>query len=171
VTSSKPSASKIGVTSLIVISLLQFGQMSTVGTTEHASLVLMTFPFARQNVGAAKRLTLEWVPANLKSKSWKLAGLFCDSDSIAKIVRLLSARVEENECCRSLRSYPLQMLAFRSRQPRPGRLPRCLKGVRPRSPPSAHEHRRFTQKGVVVDLLDEEIRYIGARDESACPLT
>jgi hypothetical protein len=103
VTSSKPSASKIGVTSLIVISLLQFGQISTVGTTEHASLALMTFPFARQNVGAVKRLTLEWVPANLKSKSWKLAASFCDSGSIANIVRLLSARVEENECCRSLR--------------------------------------------------------------------
>jgi hypothetical protein len=25
------------------------------------------------------------------------------------------------------------------------------------------------QKGVVVDLLDEEIRYVGARDEPACP--
>src|SRR5258708_29569990 len=39
----------------------------------------MTFPFARHNVGAAKRLTLEWVPANLKSKSWKLARSLCDS--------------------------------------------------------------------------------------------
>src|SRR5437868_3102426 len=25
------------------------------------------------------------------------------------------------------------------------------------------------QKGVVVDLLDEEIRYVGARDEAPCP--
>src|SRR6266481_7421520 len=25
------------------------------------------------------------------------------------------------------------------------------------------------QKGVIVDLLDEEIRYVGARDEPACP--
>src|SRR6266702_4790175 len=107
-TSSKPSARKIGVTSLIVISLLQFGQISTVGTTDHASLLLMTFPFARQNVGAAKRLTLEWVPASLKSKSWKLAGSLCDSGSIANILRLLSARVEENECRRSPRWYPLQ---------------------------------------------------------------
>jgi hypothetical protein len=55
VTSSKPSARKIGVTSLIVISLLQFGQISTVGTTEHAGLVLMTFPFARRNVGASEK--------------------------------------------------------------------------------------------------------------------
>jgi hypothetical protein len=27
---------------------------------------------------------------------------------------------------------------------------------------SAREHRRLMQKGVVVDLLDEEIRYVGA---------
>ena len=43
------------MTSLIVISLLQFGQISIVGTTEHASLVLMTFPFARRNVGASEK--------------------------------------------------------------------------------------------------------------------
>jgi hypothetical protein len=49
------SARKMGVTSLIVISLLQFGQISTVGTTEHAGLVLMTFPFARRNVGASEK--------------------------------------------------------------------------------------------------------------------
>jgi len=36
---------------------------------------------------------------------------------------------------------------------------------------SAHEHRRLMQKGVVVDLLDEEIRHVGARDEPACPAT
>ena len=46
--------------------------------------------------------------------------------------------------------------------------------VRPRSPAAAafalaREHRRLIQKGVVVDLLVEEIRYIGARDEPACP--
>jgi hypothetical protein len=34
---------------------------------------------------------------------------------------------------------------------------------------SAREHRRLMQKSVVVDLLDEEIRHVGARDESACP--
>ena len=83
------------MTCVIDISLLQFGQLSIVGTTEHARLVLMTLPFARQNVGASKRLTLDWVPVSLKSKSWKLAGSLCDSGSIAKIVRLLSARVEE----------------------------------------------------------------------------
>jgi hypothetical protein len=26
------------------------------------------------------------------------------------------------------------------------------------------------QKGVVVDLLDEEIRHVGPRDETACPV-
>jgi GcrA cell cycle regulator len=44
----------------------------------------------------------------------------------------------------------------------------------PRSPAaaafaSAREHRRLAQKRVVVDLLNEEIRYIGARNEPACP--
>jgi integrase len=34
---------------------------------------------------------------------------------------------------------------------------------------SAREHRRLMQKSVVVDLLDEEIRHVGARDESARP--
>jgi hypothetical protein len=43
------------VTCVIDISLLQFGQISIVGTTEHARLVLMTFPFAQQNVGASKK--------------------------------------------------------------------------------------------------------------------
>src|SRR6516164_60790 len=37
-TCSKPSARKIGVTWVTVISLLQFGQISMVGTTEKASL-------------------------------------------------------------------------------------------------------------------------------------
>ena len=56
------------MTCVIDISLLQFGQLSIVGTTEHARLVLMTLPFARQNVEASKRLTLDWVPVSLKSK-------------------------------------------------------------------------------------------------------
>src|SRR6266487_5905982 len=34
---------------------------------------------------------------------------------------------------------------------------------------SAREHRRLIQKSVVVDLLHEEIRYVRARDETACP--
>ena len=34
---------------------------------------------------------------------------------------------------------------------------------------SARENRRLVQKGVVVDLFDEEIRHVGARDEPACP--
>jgi hypothetical protein len=42
-TSSKPSASNIGVACVIVISLLQFGQSSIVGTAEQASLLLMSF--------------------------------------------------------------------------------------------------------------------------------
>jgi hypothetical protein len=46
---------------LIDISLLQFGQISIVGTAEPARLVLMTFPFARQNVVGEQKLTLDWV--------------------------------------------------------------------------------------------------------------
>src|SRR6266567_9387803 len=47
--------------------------------------------------------------------------------------------------------------------------------MRPRSPAAAafalaREHRRLMQKGVVVDLLDEKIRHVGARDEPACPI-
>src|SRR5438105_1460487 len=41
--------------------------------------------------------------------------------------------------------------------------------IQGRSRQSAREYRRLTQKGVVVDLLDEKIRHVGARDESACP--
>ena len=36
---------------------------------------------------------------------------------------------------------------------------------------SAREHRRLMQKRVVVDLLDDEIRHVGARYETACPVT
>jgi hypothetical protein len=65
------------------------------------------------------------------------------------------------------------MLAFRSRPPRPGRLPRCLKGVRPRSPTlellhCGDEHsRRFGEKlrrledglepGCNAERLDDDI--------------
>src|SRR5216683_5362633 len=46
--------------------------------------------------------------------------------------------------------------------------------MRPRNPAagafaSAREHRRLMQKGVVVDLLDEEICDVCARNEPACP--
>jgi hypothetical protein len=36
---------------------------------------------------------------------------------------------------------------------------------------SAREHRCLMQKSIVVDLLNEEICYVGARDEPACPAT
>jgi hypothetical protein len=84
------------MTCVIDISRLQSGQLSIVGTTKHARLVLMTLPFARQNVGASKRLTLDWVPASLKSKSWNWLGRFATRGSITKImVRLLSTIVEQ----------------------------------------------------------------------------
>src|SRR5262249_27479482 len=85
-TFSKPSTSRIGVTCVIDISLLQFGQISIAGTTEHARLVLMTFPFARQNVGASKRLTLDWVPVSLKSRSWSWLGRFATAARSPKLL-------------------------------------------------------------------------------------
>jgi hypothetical protein len=72
------------MTCVIDISLLQFGQFSIVGTTEHARLVLMTLPFARQNVGASKRLTLDWVPGQSEKQELELARSLCDSGSITK---------------------------------------------------------------------------------------
>ena len=35
---------------------------------------------------------------------------------------------------------------------------------------STREHRCLVQKGVVADLLDEEIRHVATRDEPACPV-
>ena len=64
------------MTCVIAISLLQFGQISIVGTTELGKLMLMTLPYARQNVGASKRLTQDWVPVNLKRRSWNWPGRF-----------------------------------------------------------------------------------------------
>jgi hypothetical protein len=57
--------------------------------------VLMTLPFARQNVGASKRLTLDWVPVSLKSKSWNWLGRFATAAITKIIVRLLSTTVEQ----------------------------------------------------------------------------
>src|SRR5262249_15705161 len=81
VTSSKPSARKIGVTSVIVISLLQFGQISIVGTTEHASLVLMMFPFARRNVGASKEAHPGVGACQSEKQELRTARSLCDSGS------------------------------------------------------------------------------------------
>ena len=81
------------MTCVIDISLLQFGQLSIVGTTEHARLVLMTLPFARQNVGASKRLTLDWVPVSLKSRSW--GGKVALRQRLVRSITLLSTTVEK----------------------------------------------------------------------------
>jgi hypothetical protein len=62
---------------------------------EHASVVLMTFSFARQNVGASKRLTLDSVPVSLKSKSWNWPGRFATAAPFVKFINLLFARVEK----------------------------------------------------------------------------
>jgi hypothetical protein len=76
------------VTCVIDISVLQSGQISIDGTTGHAKLALMTLPFPRQNVGAYKRLTLDWVPVSLKSWSWNWLGRFATA---ARSPRLLCA--------------------------------------------------------------------------------
>jgi hypothetical protein len=56
VTSSRSPAKKTGLAFDIVISPLQFGQISVIGTTERAVMVLMMFPFARTNVRSSKRI-------------------------------------------------------------------------------------------------------------------
>jgi hypothetical protein len=48
-----------------------------------------------------------------------------------------------------------------------GRRPR---GPAPRSRKGAREHRRLMQRGVVINLRDQEIRDVGARDEPASPV-
>ena len=84
------------MTCVIDISLLQFGQLSIVGTTEHARLVLMTFPFAQQNVGASKKAHPGLGACRSEKLELELARSLCDSGSITKIiVRLLSTRVEQ----------------------------------------------------------------------------
>ena len=54
-TPSKPSTRRIGMICVIDISLLQFGQLSIVGTTEDARLVLMSLSPDRMS-GRAKGL-------------------------------------------------------------------------------------------------------------------
>ena len=83
------------MTCVIDISLLQFGQISIVGTTEHARLVLMTFPFAQQNVGASKKAHPGLGACQSEKLELELARSLCDSGSITNIVCLLSTRVEK----------------------------------------------------------------------------
>ena len=122
------------MTSVIVISLLQFGQISIVGTTEHASLMLMMFPFARRNVGASEKAhpgvgacqsekqELRTGPVALRQR---LDRQHC-APIICKSREKMTAAVR---ACRRAGTR-LQLLAFRSRSPRPGRLPWCLKAWR-----------------------------------------
>src|SRR6516164_6827929 len=116
------------------ISLLQFGQISIVGTTEHASLVLMMFPFARRNVGASEeahpgvgacqseKQELRTGPVALRQR--------LDREHCAPII--CKSREKMTAAVRACRraGTRLQLLAFRSRSPRPGRLPWCLKAWR-----------------------------------------
>ena len=84
------------MTCVIDISLLQFGQLSIVGTTEHARLVLMTLPFARQNVGGEQKAHPGLGACQSEKQKLELARSLCYSGSITKIiVRLLSTTVEQ----------------------------------------------------------------------------
>jgi hypothetical protein len=96
------------MTCVIDISLLQFGQLSIVGTTEHARLVLMTLPFARQNVAASKRLTLDRVPVSLKSKSWNWLGRFATA---ARSPILLCANYPQESSRKETGYYAIGCLA------------------------------------------------------------
>jgi hypothetical protein len=74
---------KIGVTSDIVISPLQFRQISVIGTMERASLELMIFPFAQTNVGGEQTKVHPGSGACRSEKQeLKLARSLCDSGSI-----------------------------------------------------------------------------------------
>jgi len=64
--------------------LLQFGQISIVGTTEHASVVLKTFPSPDKMSGRAKRLTLGLGAWQSEKQELELARSLCDSGSIIK---------------------------------------------------------------------------------------
>src|SRR5256886_17418862 len=111
----------------MVISLLQFGQISIVGTTEHASLALMTFPSARRNVGASEKAhpglgacqsekqELRTGPVALRQR--------LDRQYCAPIIRKRRGKMTAAvpACRRAGTSLPLPV--FRSRPPRPGRLP------------------------------------------------
>src|SRR5262249_59030270 len=99
-TSSKPSARKVGVTCATIISLLQFGQISMVGTTKQASLVLMTRSF-RLTTCRGKKAHPGLGVCESEKQELRLARSPCDSGSIKSIVRLILKRVEENERHRS----------------------------------------------------------------------
>ena len=90
---SKWSFNKTGPASVIVISLLQFGQISIVSNTDDIGLVFIAFSFA-QRMRGEQTFTLAWVRGSLKSRSLKLSRPLCDSSSVTNIMRLIGARVE-----------------------------------------------------------------------------
>jgi hypothetical protein len=91
-TSSKPSARKVGVTCATIISLLQFGQISMVGTTEQA---LMTRSFRLTTCRGDKKAHPGLDVCESEKQELRLARSLCDSGSIKSIVRLILKRVEE----------------------------------------------------------------------------
>ena len=84
------------MTCVIDISLLQFGQLSIVGTTEHARLALMTLLFRPTECRGEQKAHPGLGACQSEKQELELARSLCDSGSITKIiVRLLSTRVEQ----------------------------------------------------------------------------
>src|SRR5215471_16303493 len=67
------------------------------GTPPLPSPNTLSTSFRPTNVGASKRLTLDWVPVSLKSKSWDWLGRFAARPDYNIIVRPLFKRVEKKE--------------------------------------------------------------------------
>ena len=84
------------MTCVIDISLLQFGQLSIVGTTEDARLALMTLLFRPTECRGEQKAHPGLGACQSEKQELELARSLCDSGSITKIiVRLLSTRVEQ----------------------------------------------------------------------------
>jgi len=100
------------VTSISLILLLQFGQISIAGSTEHASVVLMTFPSPDKMSGRAKRLTLGLGACQSEKQELELARSLCDSGSITNIIvrPLFTSREKRSELRRWSRRRRRQAL-------------------------------------------------------------
>ena len=83
------------VTLVIAISVLQFGQILVVGTTENARLTVMTLPSARQMSGRTKKAHPGLGACQSGKQELEIARSLCASGSITDMVRLLSTRVEK----------------------------------------------------------------------------
>src|SRR5258708_16812282 len=112
---------------------MQLALMAVVGSREHASLVLMTFPFVVRNDGASEKDHPGWGACKSEKQELRTGPVALrqrlDRQYCAPIIR--KSRGKMTAAVRACRraGTRLQLLVFRSRPPRPGRLPWCLKGV------------------------------------------